>query len=207
MKRNQIVILAVILAVGFIGIIGYSIFTAVSRSGKEAVKVYILPNDAKVTANGQSISSGTAYLAPGKYEIEGKKSGFADFKDSVLVESPNIEIIDVGLIPISDEAKKWAKDNARLYGEREGRGAEQARKKGERFKQINPITENLPITNVLYSIGYTLDPDDPTEKAIILQVNAPQGYREGVLKKIRELGYDPTSFKINFKVYESPFDK
>lgn len=207
MRRNHIIILTIILALGFTGIIGYSIFTAISRSGKEAVKVYILPGDAQVTVNGQRVSAGTAYLTPGKYEIEGKKSGFADYNDSVLIESPNIEIIDIGLVPISDEAKKWAKDNERLYAEREGRGAEQARKRGEVFKQINPITNKLPINNVLYSIGYTLDPDDPTEKSIILQVDVPQGYREGVLNKIRELGYDPTNFKINFKIYESPFDK
>lgn len=205
MRQRTTIIIAIIIGLVFIGAIAYSIYTAISRSGKEPVEVYILPPEATVTVNGQKITAGTQYLAPGTYEIEAKSEGFADSKESVTIGKPNKEFIDIGLTPVSDKAKEWAAKNNNLYLAREGRGGERARERGEAFKNLNPITRHLPINTILYTIGYTLDPSDPSGNSIILQVNAPQGYREGVLGKIRELGYDPTNFKINFKVYESPF--
>lgn len=206
MKRNQLLLVVAIVGIGFIGIVVYSIYTTISRTGKESVKVYIVPEDAQVTANGQKINSGTAYLEAGKYTIEGKKDGFENYKEEVTIGSPNNEIIDVALPAVSDSAKEWAKKNQKLYLEREGRGGERARERGDEFHKLNPITTKLPVSNVLYTISYTMDPTDFSGNSIILQVTAPAGYREGVLNKIRDLGYDPTNFKINFKVYENPFD-
>lgn len=205
MKRNQLLLVVAIVGIGFVGIVVYSIYTTISRTGKESVKVYIIPEDAQVTANGQKINSGTAYLEAGKYTIEGKKDGFENYKEEVTIGSPNKEIVDVALPAVSDSAKEWAKKNQKLYLEREGRGGERARERGDEFHKLNPITTKLPVSNVLYTISYTMDPTDSSGNSIILQVTAPGGYREGVLNKIRDLGYDPTNFKINFKIYENPF--
>lgn len=204
--NRKVLFSSIIIGVLLLGVVAYSIFTAVSRGGKEPVSVNILPGDASLTANGQKISTGTQYLAPGTYTIEAKRDGFSDFKYEVMIGKPNKEKIDIALIPVSDEAKKWAKDNQKLYLEREGKGGEEARKKGEEFFKLNPIARQLPIRNILYTISYTVDPSDPTDNSIILHIEAPEGYREGVINKIRQLGYDPTDYKINFKVYENPFD-
>jgi len=205
MNRSNAKIIGMILGIGFLALIAYSIYTVVSRNGKEPVQVYILPSDAIVTVDGKKISTGVEYLSAGTHEIQAKSEGFSDFKGTITIGKTDKEAIDIGLNPISDNAKEWAKKNQKLYLDREGRSGERSREKGKEFNRLNPITKQLPITNVLYSIGYTIDPSDPSNNSIILQVQAAQGYREAMLAKIRELGYDPTNFKINFKVYESPF--
>lgn len=203
MNRNNTKIIGIALGVGFLALIAYSIYTVVSRTGKEPVQVYILPSEATVTVDGKKISAGVEYLSAGTHEIQAKSEGFTDYKGTITIGQTDKETIDIGLDPISDSAKEWAKNNQKLYLDREGRSGERSREKGKEFSRLNPIIKQLPITNVLYSIGYTVDPTDPN--SIILQVQAAQGYREAMLAKIRELGYDPTNFKINFKIYESPF--
>jgi len=193
------------LTVLLVGLIGYSLYISTTRAGKEPVEVYAVPSDTTITANGQPISRGTAYLLPGTYTIEAKRGGFADYKDTITVTESNKQVIDIALEGVSESALQWVKDNQKLYLEREGRGGTRAQEKGELFTQANPITSKLPYRNILYTIGYKLDPSDPNEMSITLEIDAGPGYRQGALQKIRDLGYDPTDFKINFKNYESPF--
>lgn len=205
MTRNNAKIIGVVLGAVFLALIAYSIYIVVSRSGKEPVQVYILPSEATVTVDGQKLSAGIEYLSAGTHEIQAKSEGFTDYKGTITIGQTNKESIDIALDPVSDAAKEWAKKNQKLYLDREGRSGERSRERGKEFYRLNPITKQLPITNVLYSIGYIVDQSDPSGNSIILQVQASQGYREAMLAKIRELGYDPTNFKINFKIYESPF--
>ena len=198
--------IAIILSLLLVGLIGYGAYVAISRAGKEPITVHLVPGEAILTANGERIGSGTAYLAPGEYEIEAKRDGFADYKAPLTIHSPNTAVIDIALTPVSEEAKKWAKEHQELYFAYEGRTGERANAKGEEFSERNPIVSRLPFENFLYAIGYRADPDDSSGNSIILEINATSGYRRAALKKIHELGYDPTNYKINFIDYESPFE-
>jgi hypothetical protein len=197
-------ITAVIGAV-IIGMIGFGTYTMLSRIGKEAVDVYIIPSDATLTANGQRIPSGTAYLTPGTYTIEATRDGFESYSTTISVLTPNTAVIDIALAPVSEEAKQWQKANEKLYYEHEGRIGDRANIKGEAFSQKNPITAKLPVDLLIYNIGYRTDPSDPSGNSIIIEIDAPAGFRNAAVKKITELGFDPTDFKINFTNYESPF--
>jgi hypothetical protein len=183
----------------------YGIYTAISRAGKEPVAVHSIPADATVTVNGQPISPGTAYLPPGKYTIEASRGGFTSYKDEIVVGQPNKNDIDIALVGVSDSAKEWQEKNQKLYLEREGRGGKRAAAKGEAFREANPITAQLPYKNLIYSVGYHLDPEDSSNRSIILDVTAGRGYWSGALQKIRELGYDPSDFSINFTNHQDPF--
>ncbi len=185
--------------------VGFGVYTVVSRIGKEPVMVYLVPGDASLTVDGKRTGTGTAYLTPGTYQITASKDGFKRYTASITITTNNTETIDIALEPDSDEARRWQRDHIKQYLAVEARAGARANTEGEKFSQLNPITSRLPFENLLYTIGYRADPADPSDNSIIIEIDALQGYRNAALKKITELGYDPTDFKINFRNYESPF--
>ncbi|MDN5275195.1 MAG: exported protein of unknown function [Candidatus Saccharibacteria bacterium] len=203
-KRYKLIVIAVLFLL--VVLIGVSGFFVVSRSNKEAVTVYLLPSDTKLTVNGEQINEGTNYLKPGSYSVEASRSGFASKKETVTIGKPNTTAIDIALDPVSESATKWRNDHQDLYLAYEGRAGVRANDEGEAFTAANPITSALPFENFIYTIGYRADPADNTGNSIIIEIDTMNGYRNAAIDKIRELGYDPTNFKIVFRDYESPFD-
>lgn len=203
MTKRKLTITAAVVV--FLGVLGYGIYLAISRAGKEPVTVYLTPSDTILTANGEQIPSGTAFLKPGVYTLEASRSGFGSYKSSFTVRQPNTAEIDIALSATSQSAREWQMKHQDLYLAKERREGQRATKRGEEFALANPITTKLPYKNLIYTIGYRVDPTDPSDKSIILEIDASSGYRSGALQKIRDLGYDPTDFKINFKNYTSPF--
>jgi hypothetical protein len=202
-KRHRIATVLIILFV--LGFIGFSIYTVVSRLGKEPVDILLLPSDTKLTVNGEQRTPGTAYLVPGEYTVEATRGGFKTEKTTVTIVSPNTLTIDIALEPVSESAVKWAKDNEQLYLDYEGREGLRTNQEGETFSALNPITSVLPHEDMLYTIGYRADTADPSGNSIIIEIDAIGGYRNAAIDELRSLGYDPTNLKIQFRDYESPF--
>lgn len=188
-----------------IGLLGYGAYIAISRTGKEAVQVYLTPGDATLTANGEHLDNGTVYLVPGTYEVKASKDGFESFSQKIVIDNPNTKEIDIALQPVSEEAKKWAAENQKLYLAYEGRAGKRANQEGEEFSKKNPVASRLPIDTFLYSIGYRADTSDPSGDSIIIVISAPEGYRWAALERFRDLGYDPTDYTIEFTNYKNPF--
>lgn len=200
-------ILSVAMALILAGLVGFGVYVVISRIGKEPVAVYLVPDDATLTIAGERFSAGTAYIKPGTYRVVAKKDGFKDYQTSITITRNNTAAIDVALEPDSDAAREWQRQHMKLYLAQESRAGARANTEGEKFSQINPITSKLPFENLLYTIGYRADPADTSGNSIIIEIDSLPGFRNAALKKIRELGYDPTDLKINFRNYESPFDE
>lgn len=186
-------------------VVVYFIFTTITRAGKVGVAVAIVPSDALTTINGQTISPGTVYLKAGQYTVKSSKDGFASFSKTQFIDDTQKTVI-VSLTPESDTAKKWATDNRQKYLDNESIGGAAAEDQGVAARSKNPIINALPYSNLLYTIGYTNDPIDPSGNTIILTISAAQGYRNAAVEQIRTLGYDPTNFKIKFYDYTNPFE-
>lgn len=198
--------LIVIIGIALVGLIIYGIYQKVATSGKIAVTVNVVPSAATLTINGNSTATnGTVYLESGKtYDIKATMNGFADFTNKQYIDNTN-NTITISLNAVSDTAKQWAKDNQDQYLQNEGRGGAQANTTGQAFTAKNPITQYLPLDNMVYTIGYKADPSDPSNMSIILTVDAAEGYRNGAIQGIRNLGYDPSQYKIEFSDYQNPF--
>lgn len=204
-KRYKTII--IIISIFILGFVAYSIYTLIDRVNKQAVIVYKLPSDMIVTANNIKLKQGKVYLEPGEYSIKATRSGFEEKEYKTTITKNNNEpIIDIALTPVSQTAKKWAEENASLYNEYSGRQSEKALQEGRKFFEANPIANSLPYENLLYTIGYRLDPKDISNNSIILEIDASTGYRNAAIDQIFRLGYNPTDYKINFRNYESPFD-
>jgi hypothetical protein len=195
---------ATIVIVIILGFVGFAAVTLISRIGKEPVEVSLIPRDAKLMVGDTQYGPGTAFIAPGTYEVKATRGGFADYTGTVTIGEPNEAVIDIALSPVSDAAWKWQQENKQLYLDFEGRSGERAQNEGATFRDENPIVNELPVNEFVYTIGFRADPD--VENGIILEIDAITGYRNAAISHIRELGYDPTNFKINFRNYESPFN-
>jgi hypothetical protein len=204
LPKSAKVAIAVFIVI-IIALTGYGIYKKATTSGTVAITVATAPSDATVTLNGSSVGQGTIYLAPNKtYDIKVSKDGFSDYTAKKYIDATT-NTITAALTPVSDSAKKWSQDNQSQYNSLEAQAGVQADVSGEAFTTRNPITNDLPIENFIYTIGYRLDTSDPSGNSIILTVDAAEGYRNGAIQAIRGLGYDPTKFKIEFKNYTSPF--
>lgn len=202
--KNVKVISIIIVLLIVVGI-GYMVYQQLSNRGKIAVTVSVVPADAKVTVDGNAVHTGTIYLIPDKkYTISVKKEGFSDYSQTQYIDQSRDSII-AALAPASDEAKKWADTNGSAYSEIQTIGGDAASKRGIDFSDRNPITADLPYENLLYTIGYQTDTNDPSGNSIILTIDAMEGYRNAAVQQIRDLGYEPTDFKIIFRDYKNPF--
>jgi hypothetical protein len=204
LPRNAKIIGTLVLVV-IIALVGYGIYKQVAKTSNVAVTVAVAPSDATITIDGKAASTGTTYLAPNKnYKVTISKNGFSTYSVSQYVDSAH-NTISVALSPISDEAKKWVEAHQDQFLAVEGDAGAQANATGEEFAEQNPITNVLPVDNFVYTIGYKNDQSDPSGNSIILTIDAAEGYRNGAVQAIRDMGYDPAKYKIEFKDYQNPF--
>jgi hypothetical protein len=194
----------VVITLIVVALLGYWIFNSVTRSGKIAVTITAVPGDAVITANDTRILPGTAYLKPGDYTFKASKTGFESYSSTKHIDQNNTTV-SISLAPISDDAKKWAAANEQAYFDLEGEAGTQAERDGDALREKNPIIDVLPTSTLIYTIGYRNDNSDPSGNSIILTIDAAPGYRNGAVQAIKDMGYDPTQFKIEFKGYTNPF--
>jgi len=203
--RRSVFIGMVAAAVVFAVIIGITSFMAIDRSGKIAVQVSIIPRDATFSINSQSYSTDTTvYLKEGEYQIKAAKDGFAAVDEKTYI-SQNNKTLTLSLAPQSDEAKTWAENNADQYRQNEGISGEASAETGESFREKNPIVNELPYKNLLYTIGYRADPADKTGNSIIITIDTFEGYRQAAIYRIQQMGFNPADYKYEFKNHKDPF--
>jgi hypothetical protein len=200
--RTKLAITAVLLVI--VALIAYGIYAQVSKAGKIQVAVSVAPNDATVTMDGKTISTGNIYLEPNKYyTFSASKNGYTTKSTKEYITSTE-NFVGIELVP-SGGTTDWSKQDLTPYLQVEQQGGAAADKKGQALTDKYPIINNLPIQNYIYTIGYIADPSDPSNNSIILTIDAAQGYRNGAIQAIRDLGYDPSKYKIEFDNYKNPF--
>ncbi|RYF29644.1 MAG: PEGA domain-containing protein [Chloroflexi bacterium] len=197
--RKKIVIGAILLFVVFVL---FSAATYISRSGKIGVTFSIVPGDASLTVNGNKSGKGTQWLTPGTYTIKVEKNGFQTVEKQIIADAnKERNVAAVSLTPESDEAKAWAEKNQNLYKSNEEFGSIEAQETGKFLRARHPIIDVLPYKDPYYTVAYRLNND----QSITLTVDTPSPrYRYFAVQKIRELGYNPTDYDIEFKQYKNP---
>lgn len=197
--RKQIV-LGIIGA--FLLLVAFSVFTYVSRVGKVGVTFSIVPGDAQLMLDGQGSGKGTQWLVPGTYTVKVQKDGFTSTERKVIVTNEKQHnVVAISLTPESNEAKQWADAHQQQYKDNEEFGSIEAQETGQYLRDKHPIISVLPYQDPYYKIAYTLNND----QSITLTIDTPSPrYRYFAVQKIRELGYDPTDYNIDFKQFTNP---
>ncbi|MFZ1360816.1 MAG: PEGA domain-containing protein [Candidatus Saccharimonadales bacterium] len=182
----------------------WGIATYISRIGKVGITISAVPSSAVVTINGTPVGNGTHWVAPDTYTIAASKDGFGSRSKQVNVtDAKTHNVVALSLSPQSGAAKQWAERHERDYKQNEAYGAIEARTNGDYFKQKNPITNILPYTDPYYEIAYTTH-----GSAIVVTISTPSPrYRYIAVQKLRELGFNPSAFTIQFIDFDNPLER
>ncbi len=204
LQRNKLRII-IVLTMVFILLVIWSVVSFVDRQGKVAVVVRAVPSDVSILFNETPEQNGTRWIKPGDYVVTAKKEGFASITRKVRVsDAKSQNVVALSLQPESDQAKEWAAKNTEQYQQNETFGTIEANANGEYFSKLNPITTKLPFVDPYFKIAYKTNDD----QSITLTVATPSPrYRFYAVEKIRELGYDPTDFVIEFKDFKNPLEQ
>jgi len=171
------------------------------------VSVVVVPSDAAVKVGDTTYKNKTSVrLEPGTYTVTVSKDGFESTTQTIVVQKAYTDSIVAGLLPKSESATQWYKTHQSLYQELEGKAGDLIEEKSKVFNDMYPITKYLPIQKAIYTIGYKQVSNDPT-KGIIITINAGEGYREAALQEIRDLGFKPGEYTIEFLEYRNPFNE
>lgn len=200
-NKRRIVTISSILFVAFFL---WVTITLVGRIGKIPVTIAVVPRSATTVVNGQTLSSGVHWLPAGNYTVSARQDGFGSLQKTITVTNDKAKnIISLSLEPQSESAKKWAEKNKQAYADNERFGAMAASADGEYFTMQNPITEKLPFKDPYFTIGYKTEKDS----SITITVVTPSPrYRFYAIEKIREWGYEPTEFLIEFQDFKNPLE-
>jgi len=186
-------------------LVSYGVFVAIDRSGKTEYTIRAVPSDASVTINGTKVKPGRLYLTPGRYTITATKQGFTTYNQTLFLTTTLEPEINIALTAVSDQARQWARDHKDDYTTINEFITTQTNADKNHLKSNNAITEKLPFTNMLYTIDYAPDPDDPEGDAIMLNITALPNKRLSALYIVRQLGYDPTDYRIHFTDFTGMF--
>lgn len=178
---------------------------ALNHAGKVSVDITVVPSDATVQVDNTSFTNKkSVYLKPGNYTVTVSKDGFESTTQEITVSEDTTAHIIAALYPVSSDATAWYNEHQDDYYELEGIAGTAANETGQEFINKYPITGSLPIQKATYLIGYKKTDD---QKNIIITITAYEGYRESALQEIRNLGFDPSNYTIEFNNYENPFNE
>lgn len=184
--------------------IWWGIATFIDRNGKIPVVVSVVPSDATVLFDSNNEGNGTHYLPAGSYTVTVRKDGFIPVTKTVIVtDKKQQNVVAVSLAAQSSDAKKWAKNHEADYAKNQIYGAIEADSNGRFFSEKNPITTKLPYNDPYFTIGYSVNKDQSISLSIVTP--SPR-YRFYAVQQIRDMGYDPTDYKIEFKDFHNPLE-
>ena len=198
---------ATFVALGILIILGIVIFGSIAfyeRNGKMGVTINTLPGDSVVTLNKVALPSHKTHLAPGTYTATIARDGFATENRTIVITQEGQNVFSIALVPITEEARKWAEKHKDEYTQFANSVRSVSQNRYDALKQNNPITAKLPYKNLLFSITYRPDEADLSGTRIVLEITAPETYRQAALFQIRKWGFDPTDYRINFSDYQNP---
>ena len=177
-----------------------TISTIIGRAGKTAVSFVVSPDETQIEFNNQKITgSRTVYLKPGEYSFKSTRDGFRENTIHTTIKDKPIRIV-FALAPTGKVSKSEKSTNASKIDKITTEALE---KEQTKLAEANPVIKKLPIKNFIYSIGYRAD--SSKENGIIVEIDAPKGYKNAAINEIRKAGFDPSKLNINFRDYANPF--
>lgn len=197
-------IISILIFLSSLIILIYGIVIYTSRINTVPIFLLASPNKAEITVeNKKIIGSQIIYLKPGTYDFKAFRDGFKSETIHVEVKKNKPLRIVFSLIPTTQEAIKELKSSSSKSAEIDKITTDKLVKEQKALEDANPIIKKLPIKNLIYSIGYRVDPNIPN--SIIVEIDTIEGYRNAAINKIKEQGFDPSKLNIVFRNYANAF--
>lgn len=200
--NNKRIVSLVIAALGLIVLTLFLVNKTKTNNGVE-VTIKVAPKDSIMLVDGSiKVVNGSNWLQPGMHSIVFKRAGFSENKIQFLVTKTGPNLVLMILKHNSDEGKKYADENKNDFSEIEGLGNEEAARLGKSSSENYPLINKLPIDmRPMYRIDFGVSkkfPGDTSKIAIYIGSNNPTDKFDAV-KKIYEMGYDPSDYEVVFR--------
>jgi hypothetical protein len=154
---------------------------------KTELVVTTQPLDANITINGRRLDTNKIFLSPGKYLIAATKKGYFEYRKFYESGKENNQL-SIKLNPIPEKYISKAE-------------------LGSDFKKLAenyPIVNSLPYEDLLYTLDYFIYGSYTKGYRIEILVTAlDAATRRMAIKEIKDLGFNPADYKIQFADFES----
>jgi hypothetical protein len=196
--------LVVALLIALVLFVVWGVLQSIRTNGKVELVTKKVPGNAVIRVDGQ-IYKGGIHLSPGSYEITASKEGFESFTYRVNVyengSSVYANTLYFLLQPKSAEAIEWASDNQDKYLKLEEEVGELRAIEGDEQQKQYPILQKIPYRGSLYNVDYVLD-----DTGLTLQITTDDALgRQVALAMIKNWGYEPIDYRVEFLNYNNPF--
>ncbi len=194
----------ILLMVGlFVILVTVMVISATSKSGKVKVVFLLAPSKAKVTVDGKKVGK-TVYEKPGTYKVSVSLDGYATQNTEVTLSKDKPETtVAIGLVPKTLDAQREIGKYEDDYKKVQIQSSNKVNEIGQTQRDKYPIMASLPYRSSIYNIEY--GKTDKQEFVIQVFAKSPAN-RQVALAKIRDWGYDPTNYTIQFVDLKNPFD-
>lgn len=203
-KRN-IIIITIIGGLLFLSVAGFAIFQAISRIGKVEVGVYYAPFTATVELNGEKTKNNNkTWLTPGTYEVHVSLDNFSEIAKTIEITTETENIFG-SLTPSNEEGERIMSEHESDYAYIDALSSAASVALGENNRKKWPIIADLPISNTLFSLGYSV----ATDGHLILTVNSSSSYLDTAISQLKNLSSaeDPLAqYDILFSKWTNPLD-
>lgn len=196
-------VINILLFLSSVAILFYGIITYVTRVDTTPVSLLISPDKAEITFDNQKATgSQVVHIKPGAYDFKASRSGFEDKTIHVEVKKGSPLKLVFALKPLTNEAAKEAQSSSKI-SEIDKTTTDRLASEQKSLEKANPVIKKLPIKNLIYSIGYKMDPS--RTNGVIVEIDAPEGYRNAAINELKKQGFDPTTLNITFRDYANTF--
>jgi hypothetical protein len=196
-------VIGILLFLSSVGVLLYGIIVYTTRANTTPVSLLISPDKAEIAFDNQKVTgSQVVHMKPGVYDFKASRNGFEDKTIRVEVKQGSPLKLVFALRPLTNEATKEAQSSSKI-SEIDKTTTDRLASEQQELEKANPVIKKLPIKNLIYSIGYKMDPS--RTNSVIVEIDAPEGYRNAAINKIKEQGFDPATINITFRNYANTF--
>lgn len=195
-------------------IIGLSVMVILAVSGFGFVKDQInppnleligAPDGVKFKIKDKTYSEGKVYLKPGLYRIRATREDFYPLSQKVRI-SKQFRVVTFALQPRNNKGEAVVGDSFDVYRDVEIKGGEEVVAESEALRMNNPIISVLPYTGILYNITYRLEERYSSKVVVTIDAKTSED-RAFALQRIRDWGYNPVDYKIEFTNFDNPLGR
>ena len=191
----------------FMSLIVFSLYIIFNQtSQRTGVDFRVIPNNAQISIGDTSNKPGFIKKPPGIYTAVVSKEGYRSASIKVTVTADKSPVHYTVLTPQSEEAKKEAFIDKDKIIELEAAAGAQAESKGEDLQNRYPLAKKLPYKSLLFRIDYRMTGDKKDLLAVQITANSPLE-RSYAIKQIKNWGFEPSEYTIEFPSLDNPFKK
>lgn len=201
-KRN-LTILLIILAIILGSIITYSIVQFIMHAGKAKVTVQYAPFTATVDLDGTQLKNNDInYIPLGDHTVTVSLDGFDTLTQNVTITNDTTNIY--GMMQANSElGERITREQQTDFLTVQALYGKVSLNTGTQERSEWPLLNHLPINNMLFSIGYTIE----NNSTLLIFIDASSTYLNDAVNALMSLDFSQKplySYNISYKKWQNP---